>query len=239
MITAPTPLPPTEKVIPMLPCPDIRTQVAFYKALGFEVLGLYTSPNPYAAVKWKSIELHFWGKRSMVAAQNTAMCFIMVNDVDAVNEAFTNALKQHYGKIPRNGLPKITQVRNLAYDRRFTLTDPGGNTFYIGSPATEADRFFRQLNNPDDAKLFAALYDVVYSKEDPALADSMLPKYTAIGNQLEGLDKAKYLLLLLDIQKHLGRSLTAEPLAALIAQPGNDDESWQRIKKKYREILDQ
>jgi hypothetical protein len=39
-----------DKIIPILPCPDIKGQVAFYQQLGFELLNLYTSPNPYAVI---------------------------------------------------------------------------------------------------------------------------------------------------------------------------------------------
>ncbi len=118
-----------EKVIPIMGCPDIRIQVAFYQALGFEVLATYTSPNPYASLKWKDIELHFYGSRKIVPSKNPTMCYIRVANVDQVNEAFTAGLKRCYGKIPRTGFPKITKVRNLADDRRFTLTDTGETPF--------------------------------------------------------------------------------------------------------------
>lgn len=226
-----------EMVIPIMPCPDIKTQVAFYSELGFEVLGIYTSPNPYASLKWKNMELHFWGSRKVMASQNSTMCFLRVNDVDEVNEAFTLALKKYYGKIPRTGFPKITKVRNLVGDRRFTLTDPGGNTLFIGMIATEEDRFFRKLDNQEYAKLFAVLYDVVYSKEDAELAHSMLPKYSAIEKSLQGLDKAKYLLVVADIQKSLGNKIEDTALKNLIEEHGTDMEDWQRVRNKYFEIL--
>lgn len=223
-----------------MPCPDIRPQVAFYKTLGFEVLGLYTSPNPYASLKWNNIELHFYGSRKVVpsASENPTMCFLMVNDVDEVNRLFTIALKKYYGKIPRTGFPKITKVRNLVADRRFTLTDPGGNTLFIGTKATEEDRFFRTLRNPEYAKLFGVLYDVLYSKEDPNLAASMLPKYSNISNNLQGLDKAKYLLVVADIQKQLGKQIEDTELNQLVNNNGNNEE-WENIRRMYFEILKQ
>jgi hypothetical protein len=227
----------SEKVIPIMPCPDIKTLVPFYEALGFEVAGLYTSPNPYAALRWRNIEMHFWGSRKVVPADNSTICFLLVNDLDKVHQSFTDGLKKLYGKIPRTGFPKITKVRNLVDDRRFTLTDPGGNTLYIGAKATSADRFFRTLNNQQYAKNFAALYDVLYSREDPHLANSMLPKYAPMGSDLQGLDKAKFLLLLADIQKHLYITVTDNALIALINEQPENNEDWKRIKEKYAEIL--
>jgi hypothetical protein len=103
------------------------------------------------------------------------------------------------------GFPKITKVRDLVDDRRFTLTDPGGNTLFIGETTT--DRFFRQLDNKDHAKIFSVLYDILYSKEDPGLAEIMLPKYSHLDNSLEDLDRAKFLLLKADIQKQAGKDI--------------------------------
>lgn len=227
-----------KRVIPILGCPDIRVQVAFYQALGFRVLATYTSPNPYASLEWGGIELHFYGSRKIIPAQNPAMCFLWVQDVDETNRAFTARLKEHLGKIPRAGFPKITPVRSPAYDRRFTLTDPGGNTLYIGAQPTPEDRFFRTLDSQEYARLFTVLYDILYSKEDPELADSMLPRYTAMANNLRGLDRAKYLLILSDIQMHLGRKPEDDTLVMLIKeQEQQNPEDWKKIRQKYLEIL--
>ncbi|MDO1452024.1 hypothetical protein Q0590_37490, partial [Rhodocytophaga aerolata] len=89
-----------EKVIPIMGCANIREQVEFYTALGFEVAGIYTSPNPYACLKWKNIDLHFYGSRKVVASENATMCYLLVTDVDEVNHRFENGLKSYYGKIP-------------------------------------------------------------------------------------------------------------------------------------------
>ncbi|MDO1450544.1 hypothetical protein Q0590_29985 [Rhodocytophaga aerolata] len=98
-----------EKVITIVGCANIRAQVEFYKALGFEVVGIYTSSNPYACLRWKNIELHFYGSRKVVASEN-ATCYLPVRDLDQVNHRFENGLKSYYGKIPRNGFPKVTKV---------------------------------------------------------------------------------------------------------------------------------
>ncbi|MFC5537592.1 hypothetical protein ACFPQ1_24960, partial [Rhodocytophaga aerolata] len=161
-------------------------------------------------------------------------------DVDEVNHRFENGLKSYYGKIPRSGFPKITKVRSLLDDRRFTLTDPGGNTLYVGSKSTEEDRFFRRLDNGEYAKIFAVLYDVLYSKEDPKLAESMLPKYAAIGSILQGLDKAKYLLIVADIQKQLHKKIEDAELIELINwNDSENSEDWEKIRRKHIEILKQ
>jgi hypothetical protein len=223
-------------IIPIMPCPDIRAQVAFYEILGFTVLGIYTSPNPYASLKWKSLELHFYGSRKVDPTQNSTMCYLRVEDVDDTYMAFTKGIKEHTGKVARSGVPRISKVRDLVDDRRFTLTDPGGNTIFIGSAVNKKGRFFRTLEHEKHAKKFSALYDVLYSKEDPALALSMLPSYSAMGDQLSDLDKAKFLLLTMDIQKQSGQESNDDELKNLIRASDDRGDDWASVKARYFEI---
>lgn len=121
------------------------------------------------------------------------------------------------------GIPRISKVRDLVDDRRFTLADAGGNTLYIGSPMK--DRFFRSLEHGELARRFAVLYDVLHSKEDPAMAAKILPKYTDMKDLLTGLDKARFLLLELDIQKQTAQPLNDGALVMLMdsqAETGGD-----------------
>ena len=229
-----------DKVIPILPCPDIKAQAQFYEQLGFDVMDLYTSSNPYAAIQFGTIELHFWGSRKNTPTGNPSMCIIQVKDVDSIYNAFTSGLKEHTGKIPRSGIPKISKVRDLVNDRRFTLTDPGGNTIFIVRPKeVGAISFFRTLQNDKYAKKFAVLYDVVYSKEDPALASNTLSKYRIDKNLLNDLDQAKYLLIILEIQRALGQPIDDVELKNLIdVHPSGNDGDWVKIRRKYLEITD-
>ncbi len=73
------------------------------------------------------------------------------------------------------------------------------------------------------------LYDVLYSKEDPELAESMLPKYSAMSDNPRGLA---------DIQKQLGKDIGDTELFRLINN-NEDNEDWSNIRRKYNEILEQ
>lgn len=220
-----------------MPCPDIRQQAEFYQALGFQISGLYTSPNPYVSLHWGAVELHFYGSRKVVPAANPTMCFVKVEDAGVINNMFANALKQHTGKIPRTGIPRISKVRDLVDDRRFTLTDPGGNTLYIGSPAK--DRFFRSLKNMEYAKKFSALYDVLHSKEDPTLAAGMLAQYTPMKDHLDAQDKAIFLLLEMEILQQAKQPVDDEPLQKLIKAHHDNDSAWKRISVRYENIKEE
>ncbi len=223
-------------IIPIMPCPDIRTQVAFYEMLGFTILGIYASPNPYASLKWRSLEVHFYGSKRIDPSKNSTMCYLRVEDVDDTHLTFSRRLKEHNGKVPRTGVPRISKVRDLVDDRRFTLTDPGGNTIFIGSAVNKKGRFFRTLQDEKHAKKFSALYDVLYSKEDPALALSMLPTYSGMHGELHGLDKARFLLLLMDIRKQAGQKIDEIELQDLLKNSSNNSDDWASVKARYFEI---
>lgn|SRR5690554_98217 len=227
-----------EKVIPILGCPDIRTQVAFYEQLGFEPIEIFTSPNPYASMKLGTIELDFYGSKKVIPNANSTMCYIRVNDVDALHDAFANSIKLHTGKVPRSGIPRLTTVRDLKQDRRFTLTDTGGNTLFIGTPIKKGEKvFYRTLENEKYAKLFTVLYDIVYSKEEPEMAANNLSRYGIDTDLLNDLDKAKYFLVVLDIQNKTGQQLEDNALKTLLKIHKEKNEDWEKIQKKYFDIM--
>lgn len=228
------------KVIPILPCPDIRIQTEFYQKLGFTVREVYKSPSPYAVVEYESIELelHFWGSKKNNPAENPSMCYIQVSDVDALNNLFISALKRYEKKIPRSGIPRISKVRDLKNERRFTLTDAGGNTLFIGTPAKEGkDICLRTIQNKEHSENFAILYDLLYSKEDANVAANMLPRLLAIKDTLCDLDKAKLLLIELDIKLQLNQIVSGDTEITALMKQYQDDTSWDCIRQRYNQIL--
>lgn len=230
-----------EKIIPILPCLSIKEQIKFYEDLGFDIVSIYTSPNQYAVVKYNELEIHFYGDKKMIPSDNPNMCFIKIDDVDAVYEIFTSNFKQKNGKIPRSGIPRISKPRDLKEDRRFTVSDISGNTFYIGTP-NAGFAFLRTIENTDYAKNFEILYDLFYSKEDNKAAMNMLEKYfpgdiTSI--KLSELDMAKILLLVLDIHKRIGEKTDHidTKLKKLLNKSINKSDDWEKILIKYNEII--
>ncbi|WP_337101816.1 hypothetical protein [Paenibacillus sp. YIM B09110] len=235
-----------DKIIPILPCPSIKEQVAFYENLGFTIVQLYTRPNPYAVVQYGSIEIHFYGSKRTLPAENPSMCYLKVDDVNAVHEAFSTGLKQALGKIPRTGVPRISKLKDLKEDRRFIVTDMGGNTLFIGTPNAEVKDpvFFRAIEKAEYAEHFAILYDLMYSKEDTGAAHKMLVKFfpaDLLSTSLEGLDLAKLLLVALDIGIH--RNASVDPaidgrLLELLDSSDRQHPDWTKISEKYNDIVE-
>ncbi|GGD96491.1 hypothetical protein [Paenibacillus nasutitermitis] len=231
------------KIKPILPCPSIKDQVSFYVSLGFKTVQIYTRPNPYAVVSYGSLELHFYGTKRILPNENPQMCYIEVDDVNRVYEDFTAGLKRHFGKIPRSGIPRISKMKYLEDDRRFMMTDVGGNTFYIGTP-NAVPAFYRTIESVEYAKNFETLYDLIYSKEDSHSAFNMLEKFFPAkdldSKNIGDLDLAKILLVALDI--HLQRDKVVnqsinDKLQKLFNIHNTESPDWNKISKQYHEIF--
>jgi hypothetical protein len=220
--------------------------VSFYESLGFKTIQIYTRPNPYAVVSYGSLELHFYGTKRIFPNENPQMCYIQVDDVNRVYEDFTTGLKRHIGKIPRSGIPRISKLKNLVDDRRFIMTDAGGNTFYIGTPNADLSdpAFYRTIESVEYAKNFEILYDLIYSKEDSNSAFNMLDKFFPADDlnsiNVGDVDLAKILLVALDI--HLQRDKAVNPiindkLKELFNIYNTEEPDWNKILQQYNEMI--
>lgn len=234
------------KIIPILPCQSVKEQVAFYENLGFEIVEVYTRPYPYAVVKLNEIELHFYGSKKTVPSENPQMCYLKVDDVDRIYEKFTVDLKRNLGKIPRSGIPRISKLKDLQDDRRFIITDLGGNTIIVGTPnnkLTDEFPFLRTLESTEHAKNFTILYDLLYSKEDADVAHNMLVKFfpeELTSMDIGELDIAKILLVALEIYLEKNNTLNEDindKLKELMNSCNRQNKNWKKIIEKYDEIV--
>lgn len=235
------------KVIPILPCLNVSEQAEFFESLGFEVLYIVKSPNPYLCIKYEEIELQFYSSKRMNPQENPSMCYISVDNIDSIYEAFTTSYKSKMGRVPRSGLPRFTKLRDLKDDRRFTMTDISGNTYYIGAPHKKENQeelnFFRTIDSEEYAHNYKTLYDLLYSKESPQIAANMKEKFFPINiedMQLSEIDTAKVLLIVIDIELQLKKNLNnnlVEKLNNLI-EKNNPTCEWKKIKDKLEYIIE-
>lgn len=225
-------------VIPILPCTQIKEHIRFYEHLGFISIETFTAPVAYAVLQREGIILHFYGSRQLVPTENPSMCAIQVADLDALQTAFIEGMTAYKKKEIRRGIPRLTKIRDLERDRRFTLTDFSGNTFFYQTPhvGTQA-RFFRTLTHPDFAARFATFYDLLYSKEDPAIAANCLRWFSSLPADMLPEDQAKIHLVIIDLQHQRGKSPETKELDALLARHPADDPAWNAIRKQYAHIL--
>ena len=112
--------------IPCLPCVSMAEALDFYRALGFAVTYQQKAPNEYAVVRQGSCELHLFGLKGLKAENGYSTCCVVVPEVEPLHKAFSEALRQKYGKLPVAGFPRVTRFK--PGQTRFTLTDPSGNS---------------------------------------------------------------------------------------------------------------
>ncbi len=127
-----------EKTIPALPCASLDETLAFYVAMGFEITYQQTRPNAYGCVKRGDIDLHFFGMKGVDPANSYSTCLVIIEDADLLYQAFAAGLRQHFGKLPSAGIPRITKPsnHNAAGDYRFNVVDPGGNYIRFIQPGS-------------------------------------------------------------------------------------------------------
>jgi catechol 2,3-dioxygenase-like lactoylglutathione lyase family enzyme len=221
------------KIIATFPCSDAAALIDFYKQIGFELTGQYT--RSYLVFEYEDLEIHFFGSKMYQPHENPTMCCILTKNVEQLYEVFTAGIKARTGKIPRNGFPKISKIRDLSEDRRFTLADPSGNTIYVIERKTDGGAtYFRDIANEEHAKQFTVLYDLVYSKEDLTIANNLLPKLIVVKNSFCDIDKAKLLLIEREVCAGMNIACDITELEQLVEKHINDNE-WARIKTRFAE----
>lgn len=166
----------TEKTIPRLMARSIDSVADFYIALGFEITFRQTAPYQFLSVKRGGIELNFYGDKKFDPTTSTHGCFVDTDDVDYLYEAFTEGLREAFGSVSTQGLPRVGALKDTTYGlRQFLVIDPGGNTIQIGQPISE-DQRHRPLPKAtfDRAIHMGALF--ADSKQDLELAVKVLDR---------------------------------------------------------------
>lgn len=111
--------------IPRLPAVSMDESLAVWEVLGFSVALRQKSPNAYAVIRADGIELHLFGLQ-IEAERNFTTCLVIVGDVERRHADYCSRLRQHLGRLPYRGLPRLSRMR--PGQTRFTLTDVAGNS---------------------------------------------------------------------------------------------------------------
>lgn len=164
----------TTTTVPVLPCTDAEATVDFYESLGFTTTYRQDRPYLYVAFALDDIEVHFISAPSTLdsAEENSGGFLALVDDIAPLHARFVENLRNHLGRVPVTGLPRLTRLR--PGKTRFSIFDPSGNCItvinhdepdveYGGSPrltgltkAHDNVRILRDFKN-DDALAARAL----------------------------------------------------------------------------------
>lgn len=219
-----------EITIPILPCSSIDEALAFYVALGFEITYRQTRPNTYACVKYGDIDLHFFTMKGYEPKNSYSTCVVLVPDLAALHQAFSNGLREHYGKLPVAGIPRISKLNNSNADKqlRFNLIDPGGNWVRFaqkdeppaGSAAAPPKEMQTQLSRATHAADWLA-----EAQGDFEAAAHMLDKALALEQPVPATHRVQALVLRASLAVNLGDlSLARTLLDEVKGLPLNEDE---------------
>ena len=111
--------------IPILASRDVAETSAFYRRLGFSVLGLYEDFGPaYLLLGRDDVELHFVHTPDVDPGESSGGCYLRVTDAQAVYDDWAPL-----------ELPEIRAPRDTPWGmHEFFLVDPSGNLLRIGTP---------------------------------------------------------------------------------------------------------
>ncbi|WP_243790308.1 VOC family protein [Saccharopolyspora gloriosae] len=130
-----------EKAIPLLMARSVEPVAEFYVALGFEVVFRQVAPYRFLSVRRGGIELNFYGDKEFDPASCAHGCLVDTDDVDYLHAAFTEGLRDAFGSVPAQGIPRVGALKDMSYGvRQFLMTDPGGNTIQVAQPINEDQR---------------------------------------------------------------------------------------------------
>lgn len=110
---------------PMLPSENVDESVAFYRALGFEIIRNETFPYRFAEVRdgdlWlmTSSYAQFGGKKAFGAL------IVNVTELGKYHDRFAVNLRSNLGTVPLSGFPRLT--RRSRDGSQFRVFDPFGN----------------------------------------------------------------------------------------------------------------
>jgi uncharacterized glyoxalase superfamily protein PhnB len=111
--------------IPQLPSRSIRKTLAFYERLGF--VGQAVPGHAYAIVERGELELHFFLHETLRPENSAFSCYLRVQDVEAIHQAFSAA------RLPAQGIPRMEPLENKPWGmREFAVIDEDGTLIRVG-----------------------------------------------------------------------------------------------------------
>lgn len=142
--------------IPALPCESMDDMLVFWQAIGYQVTYRQKAPNAYAVVRYEDeYELHFFGLKGLKPEENFSTCLIMVPEVEELHAIFLERLRNHLGKTPSKGFPRISRMKPK--QTRFTLTDVSGNSIIFIKHGKEDEAAAQEYLQPGQTSLQKAL----------------------------------------------------------------------------------
>lgn len=230
-----------EITIPILPCQSINDTLIFYQALGFEVTYQQAKPNTYAVVRRGGIELHFFAMKELDPADSYSTCFVLVQAVDDLYKEFVAALRQHYGRLPSAGIPRMTVLRNKSFGTRgFNIIDPGGNWIRIAQKmeVAEAEPKTQKGTSTKLSRAVQAADLLTDSKGDYAAAAKILDEALAASESEASALRVQALVARAGLAITLNDFQQARTLLAAMRQIKLEDDEQSALSSEFERAAD-
>lgn len=144
------------RTIPILPCVSVVETLDFWEMLGYTITYKQTRPYQYGVVERGGYALHFGYVKGLDKHTNSYTgCLVIVQDAAVVYTEFLTRFKQHTGKVPHTGIPRISRMKPGA--TRFTLTDASGNSVIFVSYGEQDQEEWEEADNRDQSRMKKAL----------------------------------------------------------------------------------
>lgn len=229
----------SQTVIPVFPCHNLKATLAFYNALGFATLHEQHAPYVYGSVRFEQIQIDFYGSQATpVTEESGHICLIIAAEIQHLYDTFVGGLKQHLGRRPHSGIPRIGTLNTVSKNLRFNLLDPNGNRLIVIATDTHAKPKPKR-HTPLSKAISAARLDA-YSRDAPAIAAEHLDQALTQLDAEPTATRLRAFVLRADIAAALGDRATLEHyLQAAQALTLAEDEYAETTEERgrLRELL--
>ncbi|MCM6775438.1 glyoxalase [Nocardia sp. CDC159] len=225
--------------IPVLWSGDLPATLEFYRALGYRVVSEKTRPYNYGIVTRDGYEVHFGPSPKPIDEKSVAYvaCLVYLDEVEDLHREFTTALRARYGRVPVQGVPRITRFR--PGQSRFTVVDPVGNSIlYIRRDESDIEY--------GGSKSLTGLQRVIdnartlrdFKNDDRATSRALESGLRRFGAQATPVDRARAMAMLAEVALATGDSARAAELRGQITDLALTDADQAVVAAELRAVTD-
>ncbi len=221
--------------IPILPCISIEETLQFWQALGFDTTYKQTHPYQYGVVERGGHQLHFGRVKGMEAANNFYTgCLIAVPDAGDVYHEITQRLKQHFGRVPHTGIPRVSRMKPGT--TRFTLTDVAGNAIIFVSRGEQDQETWEKAENKNQTKLQRAIAIAIrfrdYKNDDGAAIKTLDAALKRVDGE-NAMDIAEALTIRIELAESSDHPIKVAECKSRLAQLAISEGDMALLREKH------
>lgn len=221
--------------IPILPCTSVVQTLEFWVMLGYTITYKQTRPYQYGVVERGGYTLHFGYLKGLDKQSNSNMgCLVIVGDAAAVYNEFASRFRQHTGKVPHSGIPRISRMKPGA--TRFTLTDVAGNAVIFVSGGERDQEDWEEADNRGQGRMKRALTVARRFrdyKNDDAMAAQTLDVALKHRERENPLEVAEVLVMRMELAAAMHDEKAVAECRGILQELGVGEEELLLINKRH------